>query len=73
MLDKLRLAVERMILHRGTSNRRHDCHPYDFQSPGDAGDRTNLSLSFFERWSISLTSTVKFQLGCFIVYSSSLI
>jgi hypothetical protein len=28
VLNKLSLAVERMVLHKCTSNRRHDCHPY---------------------------------------------
>jgi hypothetical protein len=33
----------------------------DSQSPGDAGDRANLSLSVSECWSILLTSTTKFE------------
>jgi hypothetical protein len=32
MLDKLRLAVARMVLHQCASNRRHDCHPYRLSS-----------------------------------------
>jgi hypothetical protein len=30
----------------------------DSQSPGDAGDRANLSPSFPARWSIVLTPTI---------------
>jgi hypothetical protein len=73
VLDKLRLAVERTILHQCTSNRRHDATDIDSRSPRDAGDRTNLSLSLSGRWSILLTSTIKFEAGCFIVYSYSAI
>jgi len=34
VFDQLRLAVERTILHRCTSNRRHDRHPYRLSVTG---------------------------------------
>ena len=73
VLDKGLLAEERMILRQWTSNRRHDATLSALRHR-DAGDRSILSLSVLG----SLVNIAHFrdlfrELGCFVVYSSSLI
>jgi hypothetical protein len=73
LLNKLRLAVERMIGCKCASDRRHDATYID-SSHRDAGDPVNLTL----RISGSLVNIAHFddlgrEPGCLPVYSSSCI
>ena len=71
VLNKFRVAIERMIWRQCASNRRHDATYLDIRHR-DAGDQLNLRLSFPE----SLVNIAHFQdlsrdPGCFPVSSSS--
>jgi hypothetical protein len=49
VIVEVRSAVERLVQRQFTSNRRHGSHPFDSQSPGDAGDRINLPFQIRSR------------------------